>query len=107
MEMRNSFGKRPVPAEYDVLENFPIFDRVLGILQPLKTSYGSIIERYSSQARDVVYLTCLPVPAGITGKANRYIMAGFCRSALQNQVSATGQHCLQKRYCLPSKKPMS
>ncbi|KAF1082893.1 MAG: hypothetical protein GQF41_0660 [Candidatus Rifleibacterium amylolyticum] len=85
MEMRNSFGKRPVPAEYDVLENFPIFDRVLGLLQPLKTSYGSIIERYSSQARDVVYLTCLPVPAGITGKANRYIMAGFCRSAFSTQ----------------------
>ncbi|PKL48701.1 MAG: hypothetical protein CVV42_08645 [Candidatus Riflebacteria bacterium HGW-Riflebacteria-2] len=81
MEKHNSFAGGHVPFPYDRFESFPLFNSEMGLLQPLKISYASIFERYSSQAMDAVYLVNLPVPAAISGKENRYIIAGFCQSS--------------------------
>ncbi len=86
LEKRNSFfGKQSIPERYDNLSEFPELNKVIGLFHPIKCSYGSIIERYSYKARDTAYIAILPVPAAVTGKDNRYIIAAFCRSAFSPQ----------------------
>jgi len=86
LEQRNSFAGQPlIPKKYEDLAAFPELNQAIGLFQPIKCSYGAIIERYSHKARDITYIAILPVPAAVTGKENRYIIAVYCRNAFSPQ----------------------
>ncbi|EKD82620.1 MAG: hypothetical protein ACD_39C01185G0001, partial [uncultured bacterium] len=85
MQRRNTYGLKSLPGDLHEFETIPELNQTVGVFQPIKNSYGGIVERFSFLTNDIVYLVNLPIPDFVNSKGHRYIIAGFCRSRFSPQ----------------------
>ncbi|MBU1109117.1 MAG: hypothetical protein KKB51_20740 [Candidatus Riflebacteria bacterium] len=85
LRQRNVYGINQVPADLDKYKSVPELNQTVGALEPIKNYYGSFFERFSILENAVNYFITLPVPDFVTGKGDKYILAGFSRSNFSPQ----------------------